>query len=369
MDPKDFTVGWICALFIELAAARGMLDEEYDKRQPHTHPLGDNDYTLGRIGTHKVVFTCLPAGGTTTATAAAIHMRYAFPNLKFGLMVGIGGGVPSDKNDIRLGDVVVSDSVIQYDSGKFRHDGEFAITHKLAPPPTVLLNAKNEVAAKSEVDGNRIMLHLEKMYEMHPKMKENYGYPGQKYDRLFKPDYFHQGTSISCETCDDSHLVQRPKRTGNQPLVYHGTIASGNAVMKDGVKRDELGEKHGAMCFEMEAAGLMNDFPCLIIRGICDYADSHKNDGWHRYAAVAAAAYAKDLLYNMPASLVVGTSPVPRPSTPKGISTAFINLIWYAISMNGVGRFTAHTNGLHPFHILRAFVKQKVLTWSHSCRS
>ena len=343
MDPKDFAVGWICALFIELAAVRGMLDEEYDKRQLHTYSLGDNEYTLGRIGTHKVVITCLPAGGTTTATAAAIHMRYAFPNLKFGLMVGIGGGVPSDKNDIRLGDVVVSESVIQYDSGKFKHDGEFAITHKLAPPPTALLNAKNEVAAKSEVDGNRIMLHLEKMYEMHPRMKENYAYPGQKYDHLFKSDYCHQGTNIACEACDISHLVQRPKRTENQPLVYHGTIASGNAVMKDGAKRDELGEKYGALCFEMEAAGLMNDFPCLIIRGICDYADSHKNDGWHRYSAVAAAAYAKDLLYNMPASHVVDTSPVPRPSTPKGMSTAFSQSDLFCYEYEWSGKDLSHT--------------------------
>jgi nucleoside phosphorylase len=46
----------------------------------------------------------------------------------------------------------------------------------------------------------------------------------------------------------------------------------------------------------MEAAGLMNDFPCLIIRGIADYADDHKNDLWQRYAAAMAAAYTKDLL-------------------------------------------------------------------------
>jgi hypothetical protein len=50
----------------------------------------------------------------------------------------------------------------------------------------------------------------------------------------------------------------------------------------------------------MEAAGLMNDFPCLVIRGICDYADSHKNDCWQRYAAAAAAACAKEILHIMP---------------------------------------------------------------------
>jgi hypothetical protein len=50
----------------------------------------------------------------------------------------------------------------------------------------------------------------------------------------------------------------------------------------------------------MEAAGLMNNFPCIVIRGICDYADSHKNDRWQRYAAATAAAYAKELLAFVP---------------------------------------------------------------------
>jgi hypothetical protein len=50
------------------------------------------------------------------------------------------------------------------------------------------------------------------------------------------------------------------------------------------------------LCFEMEAAGLMNHFPSLIIRGICDYSDSHKNKEWQGYAAMAAAGFAKDLL-------------------------------------------------------------------------
>ena len=46
----------------------------------------------------------------------------------------------------------------------------------------------------------------------------------------------------------------------------------------------------------MEAAGLMDSFPCLVIRGICDYADSHKNKRWQPYAAATAAAFAKELL-------------------------------------------------------------------------
>jgi nucleoside phosphorylase len=79
-------------------------------------------------------------------------------------------------------------------------------------------------------------------------------------------------------------------------VAHYGTIASGNQVVKDATVRDQLGREFNALCVEMEAAGLMNDFPCIVIRGICDYADSHKNDGWQKYAAITAAAYAKELL-------------------------------------------------------------------------
>lgn len=88
-------------------------------------------------------------------------------------------------------------------------------------------------------------------------------------------------------------------------VVHYGTIASGNQVIKTAVERDRLSaELGGVFCFEMEAAGLMNSFPCLVIRGICDYADSHKNKQWQMYAAGTAAAYAKEVLFMIPSDLV-----------------------------------------------------------------
>jgi nucleoside phosphorylase len=91
-------------------------------------------------------------------------------------------------------------------------------------------------------------------------------------------------------------------------VIYYGTIASGNQVIKDGVTRDRLSlELGGVLCYEMEAAGLMNHFPCLVIRGICDYADSHKNKGWQPYAAATAAACAKEVLSVIPAAEVATT--------------------------------------------------------------
>jgi nucleoside phosphorylase len=92
-------------------------------------------------------------------------------------------------------------------------------------------------------------------------------------------------------------VVRRQPRDNAEIVVHYGTIASGNQVMRNGIERDRVSrDLGGVLCFEMEAAGLMNTFPCLIIRGICDYADSHKNKQWQSYAAVAAAACAKELL-------------------------------------------------------------------------
>lgn len=110
---------------------------------------------------------------------------------------------------------------------------------------------------------------------------------------------------MSCsEFCGDdpSRIVKREPRDDDcdDPTIHYGLIASANQVMKDAQIRDKLAEEHDVLCFEMEAAGLMNIFPCLVIRGICDYSDTHKNKQWQGYAAMTAAAYAKDLLCRAP---------------------------------------------------------------------
>ena len=94
------------------------------------------------------------------------------------------------------------------------------------------------------------------------------------------------------------NLVSRRERTKNDDnlAIHYGLIASANQLMKDAMVRDRLAAEKDVLCFEMEAAGLMNHFPCLVIRGICDYSDSHKSKEWQGYSAMAAAAYVKDLL-------------------------------------------------------------------------
>ncbi|KAK2765812.1 pfs domain-containing protein [Colletotrichum kahawae] len=116
----------------------------------------------------------------------------------------------------------------------------------------------------------------------------------------------------ACEHCDSGKEIGRPQRRSTDPIVHYGLIASGNSVVKDGVSRDNIVQRLGdkCICFEMEAAGLMDNFPCLVIRGICDYADTHKNDRWQNYSAATAAALAKELLEVIDGDDVEGASRV-----------------------------------------------------------
>ena len=313
LSHDDYTVGWICALPLEMAAAKAMLDDVHADL-----PALQNDhntYILGRISAHNVVVTCLPAGvyGTTSAAAVATQMLSSFKLIRFGLMVGIGGGVPSREADIRLGDIVVSmptanyGGVVQYDYGTTGQDGDFKRTGALNRPPQVLLTAVSKLQANHMVEASRIPAFLSQMAAKYPTTMSEFTHRGQQQDLLFEAEYNHLWPESPCDRCDASRLVARSTRVGNNPLVHYGLIASGNQVMKDSGTRDRLARELGILCFEMEAAGLINNFPCLVIRGISDYADSHKNKQWQEYAAATAAAYAKELLSVIPTYQVAKT--------------------------------------------------------------
>jgi nucleoside phosphorylase len=309
---EDYTVGWICALPVELAAAAELLDEEH--RGLPQDPDDTNIYTLGRMGEHNVVVACLPAGqtGNNSAAAVAVQMKSKFISIRFGLMVGIGGGVPSDEADVRLGDVVVSQpymqhgGVIQYDFGKTTPNG-FVQTGFLNAPPTILLNALAKLQANRYRHKSDISVYLSALCHLPGFACDNSG-P----DILFESTYNHVG-GPTCERCSKDRLLKRTTRGSQEIVVHYGTIASGNQVMRDGVTRDRISSGlGGVLCFEMEAAGLMNSFPCLVIRGICDYADSHKNKRWQAYAAATAAACAKEVLSVIPAAEVLATQSIDR---------------------------------------------------------
>jgi nucleoside phosphorylase len=309
LSHEDYTVGWICPLEVEQIAALEMLDEEHNRLpQP---PTDHNVYNLGEIAGHNVVIAGLHQPGNNPAATVVTQMRMTFPNLRFGLLVGIGGGVPvkTDNGIISLGDVVVSkptgghSGAIQYDHGK-AEIGQFRRTGALAPPPAVLLNAAQDLASKrarSRVDPVEENI---KRIDTNVRGLRRYKHPGPGQDHVYKAEYIHLESGVACDKCgcDPSQQVQRILEDDDEPyvVVHRGTIASGELMIKNGNLRDQLASEYGVLCFEMEAAGALADFPCIVVRGISDYCDSHKNDQWHGYAAAAAAAYARHLFSHMP---------------------------------------------------------------------
>ncbi|EUC28663.1 hypothetical protein COCCADRAFT_42621, partial [Bipolaris zeicola 26-R-13] len=298
---EDYTVGWVCAIPVELAAALEMLDEEHAALDQDPHD--ENIYSLGSVAGHNVVIVCLPVGriGNNPAAAVATQMKAAFKGIRFGLMVGIGGGMPSAEADIRLGDVVVSKpgktfgGVVQYDSGKATPNG-FERTGSLNSPPHILLAALGSVQANKIRGRSKVAEYTAKLNHVPEFQREKAGA-----DILFKATYDHEG-GPTCDNCKkERQEVRKARNSDDEVVIHYGTIASGNQVMKNAVERDSVSAKlGGVLCFEMEAAGLVNNFPCLVIRGISDYADSHKNDQWQACAAAAAAAYGKEVLSVIP---------------------------------------------------------------------
>jgi nucleoside phosphorylase len=344
---EDYTVGWICALPKEQTAAKAMLDQIHPNLQKP--PNDRNTYTLGSIREHNVVIACLPKGkyGNNPAATVATSMVSTFPSIKVGLMVGIGGGIPPN---VRLGDVVISTpvdqypGVVQWDIGKAEKDG-FKRTGALNNPPSALLTALTTLESDNEMYGSKIRQYLDDLGKNWPNLVPKYTHSNSLEDPLFTPSNLQPAQIIWkaifttlwkvmqyllgyllgwwALASKDSGAKQATRGIANLKIdgtqrkpgdirVHYGLIASGNQVIKDAKFRDSLNESLGGnvLCVEMEAAGLMNDFPCIVIRGICDYADSQKNKDWQDYAAAVAAACAKELLGHVQPSDVYGERPV-----------------------------------------------------------
>lgn len=309
-QPNDYTVGWICAVKVEYVAAQEFLDEEHEG-PAFVSQRDSNSYTLGRIGKHNVVIATLPFGeyGTTSAATVARDMVHSFPNIRIGLMVGIGGGAPSKHHDIRLGDIVVgapsngNSGLFQYDFGKNIQDQPYQTTGVLNRPPAALLTALAGLQSKYERHGHKLEEAVNGILGKNKRLQRQYKRPDLSSDRLYRSEVVHPLTKETCSAvCDPSGLIARSERAEEEdnPAIHYGLIASANQLMKNALDRDWLAAEKDVLCFEMEAAGLMNHFPCLVIRGVCDYSDSHKNKEWQGYAAMVAAAYAKDLLCQVP---------------------------------------------------------------------
>jgi nucleoside phosphorylase len=309
----DYHIAWVCAVAdLELLPARLMLDEEHPTPAYDTH-YDENTYICGSINGHAVVVATCPQGQTGNVNAGRLTgpMFKTFPNIRMAVLVGIGGGIPRSKvsddplENIHLGDVVVGwpgdgkPACVYHERGRSMVDGQFEIVGTMQDPDWRLTSALSILMSDYDMGKTTFDEQLARLRRH--KKKARFAYPGFEHDKLFKATYSHAGDYRSpCTTCNQSELIQRPSRTEEDQLtlVFHqGRIATGNAVIRDGEERDRISARcGGALCVEMEAAGVDVNRRCLVIRGISDYADSHKSDMWRSYAAGNAAAFTRELL-------------------------------------------------------------------------
>jgi nucleoside phosphorylase len=298
----DYTVAWICALPVEMAAAQALLDEVHQDLP--SKPKDNNAYILGRLGKHNIVVAGLPFGGynNASATVVATQLISSFQSVRFALVVGIGGGVPSEKMDIRLGDIVVGKpgikhgGVVSFDSIEASANGYPQRVHMLDQPPQILSTALMRLQSLHLTRNNQVESIL-------GEIKTRIGQNAQKFarpiraDRLFAVDYNHVDASYrTCDSCNARKTVHRRPRNSSAPIIHYGLIASTDRMVHDSIVRDRLSQEFRVDCIETGAAGVVRVLPCLTIRGISHYADSHRSHDWDGYAAAVAGAYAKELL-------------------------------------------------------------------------
>ncbi|WYZ41486.1 hypothetical protein EsH8_V_000381 [Colletotrichum jinshuiense] len=335
---EDFQVAIICALPLEYDSAALVFDEFWDGDNDQLGKVsGDyNVYRTGRVGRHNVVLLLLPNMGKVGAASAAANLRSTYTGIKLAVLAGICGGVPNpgSENELLLGDVVISKSVVQYDLGR-QYSDQFVrrdtVDDALGRPSKEIRTLIASFETRSDRDRlqrrvDQILQQIQQKTAGGDGDHDLYQRPSASEDLLFEPGYIHRhrddracgcseagackvARDTSCEKlrCDKGHLVSRKRlknrqdrpgdaSTAHGTRVFVGRVGSGDTVMKSGLDRDRIAAEHGLVAFEMEGAGVWDEIPCIIVKAVCDYADSHKNKNWQDFAAARAASTTKALL-------------------------------------------------------------------------
>lgn len=286
------TIGFICPLYAEIKAVRAIFDQELSAQE-----VEGTEYIYGTIGSRTAVAVQFLYGeiGPTSATEHAAKLLQLHPTLKLAgsycFLVGIAGGIWSGRSDVRLGDVVIATKIHDWRSGQLTQDG-FVQTKYPEHASDVLRRKLGSFLYNRCRLGPMITTLLSRMKEDHGD--SGWLYPGELQDRLYNSEYRHQG-SRGCHSCDPSQLQTRHRRPNPHPWIHDGLLASGPVVLKDAATRATLQEA-GVLAVDMEACGIPKNF--VVIRAISDYADGHKDDEWHPYAAATAAASARLMIDN-----------------------------------------------------------------------
>lgn len=339
----DYTIGVVCALPHEADAVLTALDAKLPRRDTLETVDGDNNtYSFGLIGDCHVVVVHLGGIGPVEAAHAAESMSRSFRQIHLCLVVGICGIVPTisrsgEEMETLLGDVVISTRIKQYTMGH-RYPNGFKMRETLGRPGRKLRSLFEFLKTMSGLDELRKALQEYLSQMLKREDMTLFQHPGYSLDHLYQSSYEHKHTHESCIICarqdicklatktncaklgcDLNKLVRRERINRIQaieaqlitardehlrqleadfytlsiPEVFLEVMASGDEVMKSGRDRDRIAEEEDVVAIEMEGAGVWDVFPTVVIKSACNYADSHENKIWQKYAATTAAACAK----------------------------------------------------------------------------
>lgn len=343
----EFEVALVCSLPLEYDAVSLLFDQFWDENgDPYGRAIGDpNTYTTGRFGKFDVVLVLLPNTGNISAASATASLRSSYPGLRLVILTGICGAVPSSDagDEILLGDVIISKTVVQFDYGRQYPDNFVAkdtTEDSLGRPDKNIRNlvAVLETARERERVEEQAAILLEQLQDPAAKKPRRlkaatYQYPGAASDKLFKSDYRHkhhlspqclcekcheysdpvceESRKLACDVlgCDDKLVIRRQRletlhqlekqgqgKEAQIPSVFIGRFGSSDQKLQSGEHRDWIAKRYGILAFEMEGAGVWDELPCIIVKGVCNYADSHPNNHWQNFAAATAASVAKSLV-------------------------------------------------------------------------
>ncbi|KAF3917569.1 hypothetical protein AA313_de0203174 [Arthrobotrys entomopaga] len=331
---SDFQIAVICALRQESNAVEAIFDKFWEEDPAFMIKKAEwdtNVYTTGKIGQHNVVLAHMGDYGKSNSASVASNLRYTFPAVRVAFIVGVCGGAPKgDGHDIWLGDVVISTGIVEYDLGR-QMPHRFQAINPLGSKPNVELQA---YLRKMQGERERWQLQqdaIKYLADPAPTLGQaKPKYPGLYKDKLFNPDHRHKhykeqkcelcagclddggvvclaSEKADCETLGCYDLVVRERLSNNASSsvyptnsphfrIHFGLVGSADRVLRSASERDRLAQEYNLIAFEMEGAGAWEKIPCFIIKGVCDYSDSHKNKDWQDYAATTAAACLKAFL-------------------------------------------------------------------------
>ncbi|KAK2592059.1 hypothetical protein QQS21_010238 [Conoideocrella luteorostrata] len=305
---EDYVVGWLCRLPIDVAAAKAALDHVHDSRPADQGSDDNNRYILGDLQGHNVVVVYPKVYGKTSLVEVAAQLHASYPSVDVNLMVGIARGVPGAARDVRLGDVVVSKSVVErsgvveYGVDGERVEDQVALGRALDQPTLLLLSAMGKAQRAAIFEESKMSYYISEIAQKDPAI---FVRPGPGEDILFDANHDHATNEFEqdgCSYCDLDKVRSRQPREVRDPVVHYGSIASTHQSTQDGADREQFTREYSTLDLEKEATKSSGAARYLVIRGIGDYADSQSSDVWHAWAAAAAAAYATEILSFLPAA-------------------------------------------------------------------